>query len=287
MFLSGGALLGGMKGAAGSLMNGRPVLSSAAEGAMTGAVSGAFIHEVLNSPPQRISSRQQQTRTAQEELAAARSSAAMGLAGYPSMNAAADFTNSYDDDNNIDIAPQPRRTRRRARPRASYRVFDERDPLTGASTTVVQAGSSTTRILRSNTRSSGARSGGGGMTDPLLSMLVHSYLQEGRGAGAGDGMPNPDNMNYDELLQAFGNGNDNMGASDGDIRALPCTKIEDPEKELPEVTRECLICLEDFQKGETRMTLPCLHGFHKECARKWLRTNGSCPICKHKISATS
>ncbi|CAJ1942430.1 unnamed protein product [Cylindrotheca closterium] len=293
----GGALLGGMMGAAGSFMNGRPVLSSAAEGAMTGAVSGAFLHEVLHSPSspayqRQRRRRQQQQVSAQEEMAAARSSAAMGLAGYPSMNTAADFTNSYDDDNNNnntidDIAPRP--TRRRARPRASYRVFEERDPLTGASTTVVQAGASTTRILRPTTRSSTTRRSGDGMTDPLLSMLVHSYLQEGRrGGGAGGaGMPNPDNMNYDELLQAFGNGNDNMGASDGDIRALPCKKIEDPEKELPEVSRECLICLEDFQKDETRMTLPCLHGFHKECAQKWLRTNGSCPICKHKISTTS
>ena len=139
MFLSGGALLGGVMGAAGSLMNGRPVLSSAAEGAMTGAVSGAIIHEVLNQ---------------QDEMAAARSSAAMGLAGYPSMNPS-QLQNSYDDDN--EIAPQPRSSRRRARPRASYRVFEERDPMTGATTTVVQAGSSTTRFSRPTTRSSSNR----------------------------------------------------------------------------------------------------------------------------------
>ncbi|KAL3944232.1 MAG: hypothetical protein SGBAC_001675 [Bacillariaceae sp.] len=318
IFLGGGALLGGMMGAAGSLMNGGSVLSSAAEGVITGAVSGAFIHEALNpSPPRTSSNRRQQTATAQEEMAAARmglagypsmntaaaaaafnpspprtssrqtisqnemSATRMGLAGYPSMNAAAN-THSYDDhDNNNEIEVQPRPTRRRARPRASYRVFEEQDPLTGARTTVVQAGSTTTRMrqTRSATRN-------GGTTDPLLSMLVHSYLREGRDAGGGGGsagMPNPDNMNYEELLQAFGNGNENMGASDSEIRALPCKTIEDPTKEVPQ---ECLICLEDFQRGETRMTLPCLHGFHKGCAQKWLKTNGSCPICKHKISAT-
>jgi hypothetical protein len=269
-------------GAAESLMNGRPVLSSAAEGVMTGAVSGAIIHEVLN---------QQQQQSQQDEMAAARSSAAMGLAGYPSMNPS-QLQNSYDDDN--EIAPQTR-SRRRARPRASYRVFEERDPMTGATTTVVQAGSSTTRFSRRTSRSSSNRGGGnGGMTDPLLNMLVHSYLQEGRGGGMmamgghhHHGHMNPDNMNYEELLQAFGNGNENMGASESAIRALPCAKIENPEKELPEEARECLICLEDFQKDETRMTLPCLHGFHKQCAQKWLRTNGSCPICKHKISHNS
>lgn len=267
MFLSGGALLGGMMGAAGSLMNGRPVLSSAAQGAMTGAVSGAFIHEVLqNTSPSQ-----------QDEMAAARSSAAMGLAGYPSMMNS-ELLNSYDDDN------APPSSRRRARPRASYRVFEEQDPRTGATTTVVQAGPSTTRMMRRSTRSSLNR--GNGMTDPLLSMLVHSYLQEQGRHGSGTNI-NPDNMNYEELLQAFGNGNENMGASEREIGTLPCRCIENPEQELPEEARECLICLEDFQQGETRMTLPCLHGFHKECAQKWLRTNGSCPICKHKISNNS
>ena len=92
-------------------------------------------------------------------------------------------------------------------------------------------------------------------------------------------------MDYEQLLRAFGDGTENMnrGAEEGQIARLPTRRLEDPAKDMPEGARQCLICLEDFAGGETCTTLPCLHAFHKECAEKWLRTNGSCPICKHKV----
>jgi E3 ubiquitin-protein ligase SDIR1 len=52
---------------------------------------------------------------------------------------------------------------------------------------------------------------------------------------------------------------------------------------LPPAVRECSICLDAFVVGCSRKTLPCLHGFHEECIDRWLRTNGSCPICKHTV----
>ncbi|OEU15048.1 hypothetical protein FRACYDRAFT_186797 [Fragilariopsis cylindrus CCMP1102] len=98
-------------------------------------------------------------------------------------------------------------------------------------------------------------------------------------------------MNYEQLLNAFGDGTENLGADEGDIRQLPTHILkDDPLKgpsALPEDARQCLICLEDFAKGERRSILPCLHGFHTNCSTKWLRTNGSCPICKHRISQST
>eukprot|EP00536_Pseudo-nitzschia_multiseries_P002814 jgi/Psemu1/184478/e_gw1.39.23.1 len=72
-----------------------------------------------------------------------------------------------------------------------------------------------------------------------------------------------------------------MGASVTEISRLPTHTVG--EAPLPEDARQCLICLEDFEKGETRTILPCLHGFHQNCCSKWLTTNGSCPVCKHRI----
>jgi hypothetical protein len=111
---------------------------------------------------------------------------------------------------------------------------------------------------------------------------VHRYeaiMQAVRGSRA----MAPDGMSYDQLLQAFGNGTENMGASDGDLQQLPISTVVDPDKDLPENLRTCNICLEDFAAGDERRTLPCLHGYHKECSDKWLKTNASCPVCKHSI----
>lgn len=106
-------------------------------------------------------------------------------------------------------------------------------------------------------------------------------------AAADGGGPNIDAMSYEQLLARFGDGSENrQGAEDSTINRLPVKKLEDPHKELPEDARQCMICLEDFEKGETRMTLPCLHGFHSQCCTKWLRQNGTCPICKSKVDMT-
>ena len=105
-----------------------------------------------------------------------------------------------------------------------------------------------------------------------------------RGAGLGRRRlhNNIDNMSYEQLLAAFGDGTENRGAQEGDIRALPTATITDVNS-LPTDARECMVCLEEFANGDHRKTLPCLHGFHRDCIDKWLRTNGACPICKHRI----
>ena len=259
-FASGGALLGGMLGAAGSLANGGNFLSGAMEGAVTGFTGGAFLQQALRSPnvaSTASESRNQSVAQARMSVAQARSSNANGIAGYPSIN-------SGDDEN----------PNRRVRPRSSYRVI--RHTAGGRrSTTIITGGNGSTRIER---RVSGRMAEG--IDDPMLSLLLHNYLQQGTRGGERD----VDGMDYEQLLQAFGDGSDNRGADEGQIRQLPTKVIDDPESELPEESRKCLICLEEFSKGETRMTLPCLHGFHQECADKWLRTNASCPICKHRLS---
>eukprot|EP00977_Amphora_coffeiformis_P003653 scaffold710_cov171-Amphora_coffeaeformis.AAC.22 len=115
----------------------------------------------------------------------------------------------------------------------------------------------------------------------LLSSLIAHQLIRNQG-GAQQQRMNPDQMSYEQLLQMFGSGTENMAAGERQIRSLPSATIQDVDK-LPPDSRQCSICLEDFKTGDERKIMPCLHGFHADCVDKWLRTNGSCPICKHRL----
>ena len=43
----------------------------------------------------------------------------------------------------------------------------------------------------------------------------------------------------------------------------------------------CVICQEDFCESKRHtLTLHCGHKFHKTCAREWLKSHKSCPMCR-------
>lgn len=67
------------------------------------------------------------------------------------------------------------------------------------------------------------------------------------------------------------------------LNALPETQIDDITK-LDSEKRNCVICLEDFKNGDKATILPCIHLFHTECIKNWLKTQDSCPICKFKLT---
>ena len=68
------------------------------------------------------------------------------------------------------------------------------------------------------------------------------------------------------------------------IQTYPISKIHDINK-LSEDKKRCSICLENFKNGDDSIILPCIHIFHSDCIKKWMKTNGICPICKSKINA--
>ncbi|XP_062087002.1 putative RING-H2 finger protein ATL19 [Humulus lupulus] len=47
---------------------------------------------------------------------------------------------------------------------------------------------------------------------------------------------------------------------------------------------ECVICLEDFEEGESCQVFPvCNHIFHTNCIDHWLKNRPTCPVCRHCI----
>eukprot|EP00465_Bigelowiella_longifila_P007336 CAMPEP_0185255678 /NCGR_PEP_ID=MMETSP1359-20130426/4756_1 /TAXON_ID=552665 /ORGANISM="Bigelowiella longifila, Strain CCMP242" /LENGTH=325 /DNA_ID=CAMNT_0027839795 /DNA_START=377 /DNA_END=1354 /DNA_ORIENTATION=+ len=58
------------------------------------------------------------------------------------------------------------------------------------------------------------------------------------------------------------------------------SKISGSEEMQICLNSTCVICLEDFESGESIKVLPCKHGFHTQCIMPWFERSGDCPICK-------
>lgn len=51
---------------------------------------------------------------------------------------------------------------------------------------------------------------------------------------------------------------------------------------------QCSICFDEFKLAETEVRkLPCNHMFHERCIFPWLRINGTCPVCRARLSRTN
>jgi hypothetical protein len=74
-------------------------------------------------------------------------------------------------------------------------------------------------------------------------------------------------------------------ASEDAIALLPETTV----RGVGEVTegKECAVCLEAHEAGDTVRTLPCSHGFHEQCIFRWLRVSRLCPLCRFALPAAS
>ncbi|RLN27812.1 hypothetical protein C2845_PM05G05910 [Panicum miliaceum] len=72
-------------------------------------------------------------------------------------------------------------------------------------------------------------------------------------------------------------------ASDEAMAALPETTAGEGETR----GKECAVCLEAYEAGDTLRTMPCAHGFHQRCIFEWLRVSRLCPLCRFALPAAA
>lgn len=143
----------------------------------------------------------------------------------------------------------------------------------------------------------------------INSMTRHIYDGEGNGIRAGrrnhfareeeegdyfpedyfeDEQDNEDDAygdDYEELLSLGDRLGDvkPKGLSKSCLDALPQRSFNlNPRLETP----TCIICLIMFEQGDGLIHLGCDHFFHKQCARRWLAKNATCPVCRTNVTTT-
>lgn len=70
---------------------------------------------------------------------------------------------------------------------------------------------------------------------------------------------------------------------------LPPPASKTVVKDLPEVkieradTKQCPVCLKQFEVNDKASLMPCHHMFHQECILPWLDKTNSCPLCRYEL----
>ena len=92
--------------------------------------------------------------------------------------------------------------------------------------------------------------------------------------------------NLVNIMMSFdiGSNNRHPPASDKAIKELK--KIEVNDNNLSNYKNiTCNICLENFEVGNILRILECNHEFHENCIITWLKSNNTCPICRHELES--
>ncbi|PVU86758.1 hypothetical protein BB561_006566 [Smittium simulii] len=54
--------------------------------------------------------------------------------------------------------------------------------------------------------------------------------------------------------------------------------------DLKRVSKECSVCLDDYNADSLVIELDCEHIFHEHCILQWLNINGNCPVCRKPLT---
>ena len=74
-----------------------------------------------------------------------------------------------------------------------------------------------------------------------------------------------------KIINYSNNRNNNNNNDNGISRYTKCDQVQ------------CTICLERFKEGENIRRLECLHIYHINCIKNWLKNKDQCPVCKFKV----
>lgn len=129
------------------------------------------------------------------------------------------------------------------------------------------------------------RPGRGGLNDAFGGLM-------GMPGGAENGQFGDYVFNQEALDQIISqimensNGHAPVPATEEVMNNLPRTVLEEGSDLLE---KDCAVCKEQF-KLETEdpdeqvvVTLPCKHPFHEPCIMPWLKSSGTCPVCRYQL----
>ncbi|XP_078699854.1 uncharacterized protein LOC144926720 [Branchiostoma floridae x Branchiostoma belcheri] len=76
------------------------------------------------------------------------------------------------------------------------------------------------------------------------------------------------------------------GLTKDEIAQLPCRKFtrQGGQQLTGEGSEDsCTICMVEYKTGNKLRRMPCAHEFHSKCVDRWLKQNGSCPVCRQQV----
>ncbi|KAI0334401.1 hypothetical protein GY45DRAFT_1295236 [Cubamyces sp. BRFM 1775] len=136
--------------------------------------------------------------------------------------------------------------------------------------------------------------GPGRVGDPFAERLGGLFGPGGMPPGAESGRWGDYVFNQEALDQIItqimenSNAHQPVPASEEVIEKLPREVLEEGS---PLLEKDCAVCKEQF-KLETEdpddqiiISLPCHHPFHENCILPWLKTSGTCPVCRYQLVA--
>jgi len=81
-------------------------------------------------------------------------------------------------------------------------------------------------------------------------------------------------------LMEQSNGDKPVPAPDDMIARLPRTKVK---ANSPLLSQDCAVCKDGFEVTQDTIALPCTHSFHDECILPWIKSSGTCPVCRFEL----
>ncbi|KAF7337493.1 RING-type domain-containing protein [Mycena sanguinolenta] len=130
----------------------------------------------------------------------------------------------------------------------------------------------------------------------LMALLGREHLSDVFARGMGDG-PQPGRMGdyvfnqeaLDQIITQLMESSNNsrpVPATDEIMENLPREVLEQGSSTLE---KDCAVCKEQFSLNtedpdeQVVVTLPCMHPFHEPCIMPWLKSSGTCPVCRHAL----
>lgn len=136
-----------------------------------------------------------------------------------------------------------------------------------------------------------------GIAGPLFAQYLMALLGGRAGPSLGDLGAMPGQMGdyvYNQealdniISQLMENSNSHrpVPASDEIMEDLPRDVLEEGS---PMLEKDCAVCKDQFQANPEDpaelivVTLPCKHPFHEPCIMPWLKSSGTCPVCRYQL----